>query len=313
MSQNFCESVLNVNDTNTIITLNPASQLPTKLTGDNFPTWRAQLFTLLRGLDLLKFLDGSHPAPAATAEASVRTLWFRQDQLLLHAIHASISPSVAPYVSAATSSQEAWTTLERRFASQSRQRVIHLKQKLGRETLGNRPVAVYLQVMSTTAAELDLINAPVSNEDLILYVLRGLPEAYDHLLAAIRARDTPIRFEDLHDRLVDFETDLASVRLSPQSTPTTAFSSARGYPGSFGSFSRGQPGHRWLLSCPSQLYGFGLMPSKLQLILLIAFRLPLFMAPHHTFLSLMNRLIIISCMFLVVLVTHGYVRIPLTN
>ncbi|CAL1397616.1 unnamed protein product [Linum trigynum] len=244
MSQNYGESVLNINDTNTIITLNPASQLPTKLTGDNFPTWRAQLFTLLRGLDLLKFLDGSHPAPAATAEASVRTLWFRQDQLLLHAIHASISPSVAPYVSAATSSHDAWTTLERLFASQSRQRVIHLKQKLGRETLGNRPVAVYLQVMRTTAAELDLINAPVSNEDLILYVLCGLPEAYDHLSAAIRARDTPIRFEDLHDRLVDFETDLASVRLNPQSAPTTAFSSARGYPGSSGSFSRGLPGHR---------------------------------------------------------------------
>ncbi|CAL1365660.1 unnamed protein product [Linum trigynum] len=144
MSQNFGESVLNVNDTNTIITftLNPASQLPTKLIGDNFPTWRVQLFTLLRGLDLLKFLDDSHHAPAATNEASVRTLWYRRDQLLLHANHASMSSSVAPYVSTATSYRDAWTTLERMFASQSRQHVIHLIEKLGRETLGKCPMAL---------------------------------------------------------------------------------------------------------------------------------------------------------------------------
>ncbi|CAL1402901.1 unnamed protein product [Linum trigynum] len=61
------ETVINLDEANTIITLNSASQLPTKLTGDNFPTWRAQLLPLLHGLDLLKFLDGTHPAPAADA------------------------------------------------------------------------------------------------------------------------------------------------------------------------------------------------------------------------------------------------------
>ncbi|CAL1413047.1 unnamed protein product [Linum trigynum] len=104
MAGNSSESVINLNDPNQIITLNRASQLPTKLSGDNFPTWRAQLFTLLRGLDLLRFLDDTHPERAATASAAVRTHWFRQDQLLLHAILAS---------------RQAWTILERMFASQS--------------------------------------------------------------------------------------------------------------------------------------------------------------------------------------------------
>ncbi|CAL1390404.1 unnamed protein product [Linum trigynum] len=221
------ETVINLDDTNTIITLNPASQLPTKLTGDNFPTWRAQLLTLLRGLDLLKFLDGTHPAPADDAAAAVRRHWFRQDQLLLHSILASMSPGVAPYVSASTTSRQAWTILERMFVNQSRQRVINLKEKLGKETQGNRPVSVYLQAQRTTAAELALINAPVSDEDLILHILRGLREEYGHLSAAIRARDTPIAIEDLHDRLVDFEADLATVR-QPVQAPTTAFSSLRG-------------------------------------------------------------------------------------
>ncbi|CAL1400401.1 unnamed protein product [Linum trigynum] len=104
------ETVINLDEANTIITLNPASQLPTKLSSDNFPTWRAQLLTLLRGLDFLKFLDGTHPAPTADAPVADHRRWYRQDQLLLHSILASMSPGVAPYVSAATNSRQAWMT-----------------------------------------------------------------------------------------------------------------------------------------------------------------------------------------------------------
>ncbi|CAL1402681.1 unnamed protein product [Linum trigynum] len=226
MEGNSGESVINLNDPTQIIALNPASQLPTKLSGGNFPTWRAQLFTLLRGLDLLRFLDGTHPEPAATASADVRTHWFQQDQLLLHAILASVSPAIAPYVSDAATSRQAWTILERMFPSQSRQRVINLKDKLSQEKQGNRPVSVYLQAMRTTVAELALVNAPVAPEDLILHVLRGLQEEFGPLAAAVRARDTTIQLEDLHDRLVDYEADLA--RLPQSVAPTTAFSSIRG-------------------------------------------------------------------------------------
>ncbi|CAL1388355.1 unnamed protein product [Linum trigynum] len=229
MSTNTGESVLTLDGGNTIITLNPASQFPIKLDGDNFPTWRAQLFTLLRGLDLLKFLDGTHPRPSADADPAAITHWFRQDQLLLHAVIASVTPAVAPYVTSATSSHDAWMILERMFAGQSRQRVINLKGKLLRETQGARPVAVYLQAMRSTAAELALVNAPVSHEDMVLHILCGLRDEFSHLAAAIRARDTTIQIEDLHDRLVDFEADMAAARVH-QPAPTTAFSTARGRP-----------------------------------------------------------------------------------
>ncbi|CAL1382415.1 unnamed protein product [Linum trigynum] len=95
--------------------------------------------TLLCGLDLLKFLDNTHPQPTATTPAAECIRWFRQDQLLLHAILTSMSSTVSPYVSAARSSHEAWSTLERMFASQSRQRVIILKTKLSRETITRSP------------------------------------------------------------------------------------------------------------------------------------------------------------------------------
>ncbi|CAL1370365.1 unnamed protein product [Linum trigynum] len=138
------ETVINLDEANNVITLNPTSQLPTKLTVDKFPTLRAQLLTLLRGLDLLKFLNGTHPAPAADAPTADRRRWYRQDHLLLHSILASMSPSVAPYVSATTTSRQSWMILERMFANQSRQRVINLKEKLGKEFQGNHPIFIYI-------------------------------------------------------------------------------------------------------------------------------------------------------------------------
>ncbi|CAL1396165.1 unnamed protein product [Linum trigynum] len=147
-----------------------------------------------------------------------------------------MAPVVAPYVSSTPSSCEAWTILECMFASQSRQRVIHLKEKLRHETLTNRLVVIYLQTMRTTVAELDLINAPVTNEDLILYVLRGLPEEYGKITVSIRARDTTIHFEDLRDRLVGFEADRVAVRSAQLPAPTTAFSSVHSRPCSPGRY-----------------------------------------------------------------------------
>ncbi|CAI0393583.1 unnamed protein product, partial [Linum tenue] len=54
-------------------------------------------------------------------------------------------------------------------------------------------------------------------------------EEYGPLAAALRARDTTIALEDLHDRLVDFEADFDAHRSSSALAPTTAFSSTRGH------------------------------------------------------------------------------------
>ncbi|CAI0408082.1 unnamed protein product, partial [Linum tenue] len=62
----------------------------------------------------------------------------------------------------------------------------------------------------------------------VLHVLRGLRDDYDSLSAAIRARDTTIALEDLHDRLVDYEAELTAIRHRSSSAPTTAFSTSRG-------------------------------------------------------------------------------------
>lgn len=113
----------------------------------NFPSWRAQFHSLLLGYDLMGFVDGSVPCPSKTVVKDGQTVspnpaytyWVRQDQLLLHAIIASVSESVMPLIASAKTSHEAWTKLGKLYANRSRSRVMDLKERLTLTRRGSKP------------------------------------------------------------------------------------------------------------------------------------------------------------------------------
>ena len=47
-----------------------------------------------------------------------------------------------------------------------------------------------------------------SDDDLIFYVLNGLGSKFREIVALIRARESPLTFEELHDLLVGHEAYL---------------------------------------------------------------------------------------------------------
>lgn len=200
----------------TLISINAASQIPIKLTPSNYPSWRAQFHSLLLGYDLIGFIDGSFSCPQKTTTSSTDasvpnptyTYWIRQDQLLLHAIIASVSETVLPLIASSTTSKEAWERLIKLYANKSRSRAMHLKEKLTLFRRESRSVSEYLQGLKSISDELCLIDHPISEDDLIIHVLNGLGSEFKEIAVAIRARESPISFEELHDKLVEHENFL---------------------------------------------------------------------------------------------------------
>ncbi|CAN0838449.1 Retrovirus-related Pol polyprotein from transposon RE1, partial [Linum grandiflorum] len=234
---------------NNLVTINPVANLPLKLTSSNFPSWRSQVETLLMGLDLLGFLDGTSAAPARTITQEGVAVpnpsfvhWFRQDKLILHALRCSVSESIYTYVTAAKSTHEAWNILEKLYASKSKSRVMNLKDKMTREKQGDRDVATYLHAMKTIAAELALVEAPVHDDDLVVHCLRGLAPEYRQISAAIRARGTSITVEELLDLLVEYEADLKHQTPTDSVVPTTFYTQQRGRSTASRGGSRGRGG-----------------------------------------------------------------------
>ncbi|XP_049387087.1 uncharacterized protein LOC125851351 [Solanum stenotomum] len=91
---------------------------------------------------------------------------------------ASVEPTIASTIAAADSAKSVWDALHTTYANKSQTRVFN---------------------------ELATAGAPVSNPELIVKILRGLGPEFREISVAIRARDTTISYEELFEKLLDFE------------------------------------------------------------------------------------------------------------
>lgn len=74
-----------------------------------------------------------------------------------------------------------------------------------------------------TVDELALLGVSTDLEDLALKILHGLDDSFKELSYAIQARDTVISFDELHEKLLSMEAQLASHPALISATPTTTF------------------------------------------------------------------------------------------
>ena len=215
---------------NSLTAINATTQLPLKLTPTNYLTWRAQFNALLIGYDLMPCVDGTLSEPQKTlnnAPNPAYTFWLRQDQLLLHSIIASVSEQIMPLIASTSTSRMAWEKLQSLYANRSRSRVMSLKEKLTATTRGSNSVREFLNTMRSIADELSIIGEPPSDVDLVVHILNGLGPAFKEIAAAIRARDNLISFEDLHDKLVEYENFLNREERRATSPTITAHATYR--------------------------------------------------------------------------------------
>ncbi|KAL6321118.1 hypothetical protein AAG906_012890 [Vitis piasezkii] len=172
-----------------LVVFNITAQINEKLTPFFFPQWRAQFEALLIGYDLMDYV---------TSESKHH--WVRQDKLILSAILASTSPTITSLIATAKTSYDAWKKLSTMYASKSRTRAMQLKEELTLIQRGNRPIMKYLHAVKGLADEIALIDHPISDNDITLYVLNG------KILA----------FEELHDLLIGHENYLRRMEAATQ-------------------------------------------------------------------------------------------------
>ena len=208
-----------------LIALNITAQINEKLTPTTFPQWRAQFEALLIGYDLLDYVQGTLRCPsfAGTAADELRkTHWVRQNKLILSVILASTSPSITPLIATAQTSHDAWTKLKNLYASRSRTRAMQLKEELTLIQHGTRSITEYLHAVKALADEIAIIDHRISDDDLTLYVLNGLGPYFREITAPIRARESSLAFEELHDLLVGHDAYLRHLEAATQQLVVSA-------------------------------------------------------------------------------------------
>lgn len=160
----------------------------------------------------------THPQP----RSSQKTHWVRQDKLILSVILASTSPTITPLIATAKTSQEVWKKLNNMYASCSWTRAMQLKEELTLIQWETCSVPDYLHAVKALADEIALIDHPISDDDLTLYVLNGLGSNFREITAPIRAREKSLMFDELHDLLLGHEGYLHRMEATQQQLISTA-------------------------------------------------------------------------------------------
>ncbi|KAH0651477.1 hypothetical protein KY285_031594 [Solanum tuberosum] len=180
--------------------------------------------------NLFGHLDGSRPTPARTVSQNNQDVenpafisWYRQDQLIQNVILASVDPTLAATVVAASTSQASWDALHTAYANKSQTRIFSVRDRLARLAKETLPVADYLHQVRSLCDELATAGAPVSNEELIVKILTGLGPEFREISATIRAKDSTISYTELYEKLLDHELFVKHEESKkPLSTPITA-------------------------------------------------------------------------------------------
>nr|XP_043632930.1 uncharacterized protein LOC122604094 [Erigeron canadensis] len=86
--------------------------------------------------------------------------------------------------------------------------------------------------MKNVVDDLALAQRPVDDEDLIVHIINQLGGEYGSIVAAIKARENPISYPELFDKLVDYERTLKETSTEPLITTVnhTQHQPARTYP-----------------------------------------------------------------------------------
>ncbi|XP_016650428.1 PREDICTED: uncharacterized protein LOC107881340 [Prunus mume] len=186
-----------------------------RLKDDNFLKWRYQLESVLDGYDLFGHFDGSNIAPpkfaildeeGVTSELTAAYKdWMQVDKALLSVLIAMLSDAALDYVIGCKTAHDAWMNLTDRYATVSRARINHLKTELQTAQKGSDSIEKFLLRLKHIRDHLAIAGVSVSDDDMMIAALNGLPSEFDMIRTVLVARDTSLSFKDFRNQLLAAE------------------------------------------------------------------------------------------------------------
>ncbi|VFQ87474.1 unnamed protein product [Cuscuta campestris] len=138
----------------------------------NYKEWSRLFLLLVRRFTLHGFLSGSTSPSSADDDE-----WFQLDALVQGWILSTISDEVSNLVISTTSTaDELWRVIHALFHDNKHARAMQLEHQFRTTVKGTMTMATYCQTLRNISDWLDDVDAPVSESQLVIQMLRGLPE-----------------------------------------------------------------------------------------------------------------------------------------
>ena len=177
---------------------------PERLTGaDNWNQWKFSMRMYLIGKDLFDIVDGSEIL-GQNATAKEREVFKKRDNKALSMISLGIASDLTIYVRQAKSSAEAWKNLSDRFEEKTVAKICYYRKILYKMELGKgQTMEAFVNYMKTIAEQLENLDNPVAEIDLVYLLLSSLPPEYNNLMTALETlKKEELTWTYVRDRVI---------------------------------------------------------------------------------------------------------------
>jgi hypothetical protein len=163
----------------------------------------------------------------------------------LSAILLLLSPEVLSQCLFLKASKEVWNKLDSLYAVQSSASTMQIRMQLATLKKQDLPTLNYFQRVNNLIDSLAAAGAPLRDNEIVVYLLTGLPEEYDSLVTSITTHVEPMSLSEVYTNLLSFETRLISHQGAPihAGHPVVNFSSCGGHGGRYGGRGGRNGGH----------------------------------------------------------------------
>lgn len=144
---------------------------------ENYISWKSQASTILRGTDLLKFIEGE-------VDSSTDPILKRQDQLILGWLFSALSPPILSQIVSLSSPAQVWKALATLFSSGSATHVMFLQRQFLTVKKGTKSMAEYLTHIRRMLDELIGVGEKLKEYESTLNVIGGLGMEYESLVTS---------------------------------------------------------------------------------------------------------------------------------
>jgi hypothetical protein len=200
-----------------------------KLQGQtNYHQWRVSAEAVLRREQLWGIVSGRNPRRSLDQNDNEKLEeWDDSDDKAIGTLILSMIPTVQTKFIGRNTAEDLWAAIKEAYGKESVQSKLFLRTKLNKlRPVPGQSIETYLdQIRRPT--KLHALGAPVSDEDLVMTVLVGLPESYDALVQTIDARDKLPTWTDF-EALVLRHEQLAKERSGGVTTTTALWTNPKG-------------------------------------------------------------------------------------
>ena len=174
-----------------------------KLTVENYHSWKFNIKMSLIGKDLWEIVQGTETL-AEDDSAEEQRKFKKRENLALASVCLSVTTPLQIYVRSAKSAKEAWDNLQKQFEAKSRSKKIFYRRKLYSTRMQKgTDMTEHINFLKTIADQLEAVEDPVSEEDLVIISISSLPDEYNYLITALETiAEDKLTFNYVRDRLI---------------------------------------------------------------------------------------------------------------